>query len=444
MRYLALAILCLCVPANAFAEFKAGVAKADITPPIGGEMAGYSARGAAVSTGVHDPLYAKAVVLDDGARRVAIVTLDLAGFSGDSTDRVREKVKAAGGPEDVLLISSHTHSGPGLGDEFPSKAKPWIREAEEKIARAILAAADAIQPANIGFGWGEVREGHNRRRVNADGSVTMLWANRERIPTAPVDYQLGVIRIDGLDDKPIATLVNFTCHPVVLGPENLQISADYPGVFMARVEGEAGGQCMFVQGAAGDINPFWDKTAPRDGAFEQMTKMGEAIAKETMRVRGAIKAMETDPKISFATQRVPLEKRWDLNDENVQAALKTRYGEAILKRYMTRYSGDLVAEINTVLIGDDLAIAAFPGEFFVEHGLELKKRSPVENTIFAGYCNGLLGYFPTIKAASQGGYGASENTIVEVGAGERLINLALIQLYYQTGKLERVPASGER
>jgi neutral ceramidase len=431
------ALLCL----NARAELEAGVAKADITPPIGGEMAGYSARGAAVSTGVHDPLFAKAIVLDDGARRVAIVTLDLAGFSADSTARVKEKVKSGGGPEHLLLISSHTHSGPALSDEFPSKEKPWIRDAEEKIARAILAAADSTQAAKIGIGWGEVREGHNRRRINADGTVTMLWANRERIPTAPVDYQLAIIRVDSLDDKPIATLVNFTCHPVVLGPENLEISADYPGVFMARVESEVGGQCMFVQGAAGDINPFWDKTPPREGAFEEMTKMGEAIAREAIRVRSGIKNLESSPQLSIEVQNVPLGKRWDLESAEVQSALKSRYGEAVLKRYMQRYSGDLVAEIHTVTIGEGLAIAGFPGEFFVEHGLNLKKRSPVKDTIFAGYCNGLLGYFPTIKAATEGGYGAAENTIVEVGAGERLVDLAIIQLYEQTGKLSPLPGS---
>ena len=114
----------------------------------------------------------------------------------------------------------------------------------------------------------------------------MRWANREGKPTDPVDHTLGVIAIDGADGKPIATLVNFACHPVVLGPENLEISADYPGAMMAKVESAIGGQAMFVQGAAGDINPFWDKTAPADGGFEQMKKMGESVAAEVLRVRG--------------------------------------------------------------------------------------------------------------------------------------------------------------
>ncbi len=94
------------------------------------------------------------------------------------------------------------------------------------------------------------------------------------------------------------------------------------------------------------------------------------------------------------------------------------------------------AEINTVLIGDDLAVATFPGEFFVEHGLSLKERSRIENTLFVGYCNRRLRYFPTIKATTEGGYGAahfgtSSATQVEVGAGERLVNRALVNLYYQ-------------
>ena len=94
------------------AEFLAGTAKVDITPPVGGLMYGYGARGANVSTGVHDPLYAKAIVLDDGTTKLAIVALDLGSISALNTANVKQRVKSATGIENVLLVASHTHSAP--------------------------------------------------------------------------------------------------------------------------------------------------------------------------------------------------------------------------------------------------------------------------------------------------------------------------------------------
>ena len=291
---LAVALVMVAVAAPARAELRAGTAKADVTPPLGGHMYGYGDRGDNVSSGVHDRLYAKALVLaagsGAGAREIAIVTLDLGAFEKDRVRRVKEAVRGATGIEHLFLVASHTHSAPVLELEFPTAQSPYHLDAERRIAAAVAEARAAMRPARLAVGWGQVEEGHNRREVLPDGTVHMRWANRERKPTEPVDHALGVIAIDGADGKPIATLVNFACHPVVLGPENLEISADYPGAMMAKVESAIGGQAMFVQGAAGDINPFWDKTAPADGGFEQMKKMGETVAAEVLRVRAGLRA----------------------------------------------------------------------------------------------------------------------------------------------------------
>ena len=411
MRFISvcLSVLILTVAQPALAELKAGVAKEDITPPIGGMMYGYGARGRNVSEGVHDRLHAKALVVDDGETKLAIATLDMGSCTHENAANIKEIVKEKTGIENVLCVVSHSHSTPLGSSKFPSKEKPWIRDAERKIAEAIVEAARNLVPARIGVGWGEVREGHNRRKIRDNGRAVMMWANREREPTSPVDYQLGVIRVETLDGKPLATLVNFACHPVVLGPENLLISADYPGVLMRLVEESIGGQCMFLQGACGDINPFWDKTPPAEGAYEQVEKMGKAIGDEAVRISSHIADFETSPTLSFQTEVVPLASRRDRE----------------------RKKRNIDAEINTVLIGDDLALATFPGEFFVEHGLSLKSRSKFKNTMFVGYCNDSLAYFPTIRACAEGGYGAASATRVEVGAGEKLVNRALINLYYQ-------------
>ncbi len=401
-------------------------------------MYGYGARGANVSAGVHDPLFAKAIVLSDGSTKLAIVTLDLGSMPSENTATIRKLVQSATDIDMILLIASHTHSAPSFVAGFPTDQQPYLGELESKIAEAIAAANDKLQPAKIGVGWGRAEEGHNRRLVNADGSVTMLWGNRQRKPTSPLDHAVGVIALDTPAGKPIATLINFTCHPVVLGPENLQISADYPGAMMAMLEKEVGGQAMFVQGAAGDINPFWDKTAPEDGAFEQVTKMGQTIAREVQRVRGEISTWESDPSLNIASQNFEMKLRWDFADPDAKKSADPDFAR-IMQYYLNGFEKEKNAEVNTVLIGSQIALATFPGEFFVEHGLHLKASSVIENTFFVGYTNGALGYFPTIRAAAEGGYGATSATVVAVGSGERLVNEALMKLLGQAGKLRDLP-----
>ncbi len=439
IRYLMLAVaICGVTITTQADQLHVGVAKQNITPPLGGSMYGYGARGKNVSVGVHDPLFAKAIVLSDGERKLAIVTLDLGSMPQDSTLRIRKLVQQATEIETILLVASHTHSAPSFVADFPSKQSPYIDEVERKIAESIAAANDHLQPAKIGVGWGMAAEGHNRRLVQADGSVTMLWGNRERKPTQPIDHAVGVIAIDTVAGHPLATLVNFNCHPVVLGPENLMISADWPGAMMAELETQVGGQAMFLQGAAGDINPYWDKTAPDDGAFEQVAAMGQTIAHEVEQVRNKISDWESVTSLNAARQNFLMKLRWDLDDPNAKRSADPDFAR-ILQYYLDGFEREKNAEINTVLIGSKIALAAFPGEFFVEHGLRLKESSVIDHTFFVGYTNGALGYFPTIKAASQGGYGATSATVVEVGAGENLVNQAVIQLHKQAGKLKPLP-----
>ena len=143
--------------------------------------------------------------------------------------------------------------------------------------------------------------------------------------------------------------------------------------------------------------------------------------------------------LTLHSEIIPLELRWNVKDPEVIAALEKQYGKLLVHMYLGRFKSSMSGELTTVTLGKDLAIVGVPGEFFVEHGLSLKARSVIPNTFLFGYCNGSLAYFPTINAAWQGGYGGSEATIVEVGAGEKFINRALVNLYYQTGRLHRIP-----
>ena len=440
-----LALVCTFLISSAGgAALQAGVSKVDITPPVGGKMAGYSDRGAKVSTGVHDPLMAKALVLKDDATALAIVTMDLVGVPSECVVPIKNGIREKTGVEQVMLLVSHTHSGPDGTPDFPSAEKPWIKELERKVIDAVVAAHGALVPIRYGVGKGSAEEGHNRRKVNLDGTVEMLWRNAERVPTVPVDHMVGVIRFEKEDGSPLATLVNFTCHAVVLGPENLEISADYPGVMTKAVESELGGVCMFAQGACGDINPFMDKTAPKDGAFEEVEKMGKALAKEVVRVSKTLTARDgANAKLTAATEVVPIKLRWDLNDPEVVAAIEKHYGamfaRPILDRIKRELAGEITGDLVTVTLGDDTAIVGWPGEFFVQYGLDLKARCKIPNTFVFGYCNKTFAYFPTIDGAWQGGYGGKEATFVAVGTGDEFLTKSLVNLYYQTGRLSRIP-----
>src|SRR5580692_5346303 len=173
------------------AAMRAGVARADITPPAGELMWGYEDR-RLPATGTLDPLYARVLVLESGPqsspRRLALVTLDLGrSFGPGSLARLREAAKRSSGISCLLVAASHTHSAPVVRDEYRDAPPAWVQAALDKIGRAIAEAAAGLQPARIGVGTGVVYIGHNRLRVNSDGSVSWFERNPTRIPTAPVD-----------------------------------------------------------------------------------------------------------------------------------------------------------------------------------------------------------------------------------------------------------------
>ena len=137
------------------------------------------------------------------------------------------------------------------------------------------------------------------------------------------------------------------------------------------------------------------------------------VGKEVVRVTSQIVDYDSDPLLKTRKEFIPLSERSDILREKIS----------------------FQAEITSVLLNDEIAFATFPGEFFVEHGLALKSRSGVKHTFFVGYTNDALFYFPTIQSTTEGGYGAAARTQVEVGAGERLVNRALINLFYLAGKI---------
>lgn len=418
--------------------FFAGAAEVEITP----EQAVFSAKGESFRlpddladakpgppASIHDPLYARVVVLKNAEVSLAIVSLDLILFS---SARVIAEVKRKWGVNHVVLCCTHTHSGvvprrmcptgnewawtyaqadPGETLDWPGFSEdPWYASTEEKIIAAIGKAVQDIFPARISAGQGRfVSEymAHNRRLVNPDGSVTMLWSNPDRVPTQPVDPTVGVIRIEDEAGRPRIFMVHYACHPVIVMGAG-RISRDFPGAMVDHIERELGDSCMavFLQGALGDLDPYRISLRGDEG-FEMVQKAGVDLAE------GALRLAQTLP--------APV----------ARASLQLR--ESIVKVPHRTGGGLSDVCVMTAMINSDLALVAIPGEPFIQHQLNLRHRSPAPNTFLLGlgYCgrgSPYIVYIPTAQAVKEGGYGAAQCSFIAPDAGDRLVDRAVVEL----------------
>jgi neutral ceramidase len=273
----------------------------------------------------------------------------------------------------------------------------------------------------------------------------MLWSNPTKAPTSLVDPTVGVIRIDRMDGSPLAILVNYACHPVIIGEDALQYSADFPGVMTKTVEQAFQGKAvaLFLQGAGGDINPYYASLTLVNGALKARDWTGQQLAAEAIDVaRGIETKADLEASLQFSEDILEVPVRWDA--AKFRAGNLAACGPKVFEDHADIFAHHAQEKLNmpviSVLINKQLALVGLPGEPFVELQMDLRLHSPVRNSFLLGYTNGFFDYIPTIKAASEGEYGAGDsNTYVAVGTGERMINHALIQLYGMLGKWSDLP-----
>lgn len=425
------------------AEMKAGVAQTDITPPLGTLMWGYFDR-LTGATGILDPLVARVLVLEAGSTRLAYVDLDFGRTFGPAAlATLRRAAKQDSGIDDLIVQATHTHTGPVLMDEYPSGPPAWETDDLNRIERAIHEATEKAVPVRMGVGYGSAYIGYNRRHVNPDGTVSMLWSNSTQAPTYPVDPLVAVLRIDRMNGEPLAILVNYAAHPVTFGSDALRYSADFPGVMCKVVEHAFGDKplAFFVQGAAGDINVFdagtpinLDVIARRDWAGDTLGKAAVSTAQQIQTTA------DPNPEIAFDDEPVALKLRWD--PEKFKQETLRELGPKAFQIFAPSIKENMTLPVTTALIDHEIAVVGMPGEPFVDFQTDLRAKCPVKDCFFLGYTNGYYGYFPTIKAASEGGYGAvSTTTWVQVGAAEEMEDFALFQIYRMRGRLQDVPNS---
>ncbi len=402
---------------------RVGFAQKDITPQVRTPMWGYGARKDILSDGILDPLMAKAIVLEVGSERLALVGLDLGRApTGPMMEEIRKQVKEKAGVGHVMLVASHTHHGPvlelldreGFGKGRFDDTLKYLKELPVMLSETIIEAASKLVPAKLGVDTADVTYNRNR--------------HTKREPK-PRDPSLNVIRFDDLNGKPLAIMVNFTGHPVMTNARILKFSADYPGFMMNHVEKEMGAPCVFMQGASGDMSVNGDGKGPKE--FGAM--LGDKVVELT---KGITTEVPERPSIQAKDDTFHYGMRVKLSDPAVIFLYSQAFFPELIRSFSEDYKDGMHPELCTVLLNREIALVGGSGEFFCNHANRLRERAYVKHTLFLGYCNGYHNYFPTIEAVSEGGYGADATvSLVAIGAGEEMMNKALINLYSMLGKM---------
>lgn len=380
---------------SAESNLSLGIAKTVITPPIGTDILGFLLR-KNPSEGVLDDINAKALVLSDGKMKLAIVTADILGFDGNDVQVMKREVQQKTGIKYILFSASHNHSGPavitlhGCG-EIDST---YHQEFKKKIVDTVINANALLTPVKTSYGIGYGNISMNRRSQFAKNT------------TFSVDSEIGILRFDGLDGNPKCILVNYACHAVTL-TNNRKFSRDYPGVLQDELEKKYHCQVMFLQGAAGDINPR------EMGTEERMQKMGQELAGDVEKIicqpLSVSKIQVKYIPIRFPIQplsateidsclNVPISVSTSIQEKYHNAMLEWKNSISIMpkKNYLN-------GEIVKVELGN-LVLVGIPGELFSQIGREIKSQYKPKSAFVIGYANGDVGYLPTRQAFSEGGY----------------------------------------
>jgi neutral ceramidase len=447
----------------------AGTARTDITPPDGIAHAGWGAQTHQRAEGVDFPLYCTVLYVTDenNSTDLAIIDIDTCIISVAQDRELRNKVATASGiAHDNLRVSyTHTHSGPVTGVswivEGADLIDPWLESIYEKAAIAVNEAKNNAKKVRVTTASGQCEINVNRRPQTEDGT---RYTGRDW--EGFVDHEVLVTAFDDEDGAPVATIVNYACHPTIMAQDNRLITPDYPGITRKVVEDNVGGMCLFLQGAAGNIGPIDGFT----GDLAVYRKAGHRLGLEASRIRMGMDPIprkerlvkiepsgadlglyvdeqsgEPDDTLSVSISHVTLpakelpppeqvradfdsaqqrleevRKRTSDIEEIKKAAFPSKRAYIALNiAEVFGKGGSVELPVQVIRIGNT-AFVALPVEPFAEIGVEVKAQSPADWTVFGGYSNGYYGYMPMSYAYPQGGYEVTTSPFAP-GAGEQAI-----------------------
>ncbi len=389
-----------------------GIAHCNVTPPPGTPLFGYPVERNGFD--VDDDLAATALVLQQGERISALVSIDWCVIDEDEIANIRQAIAAATGiaGQHLTISATHTHSAPMTASlwGWGEANKPYLEESRPKIVEAVVKAREGLQPVRVGIGVGQTDININRREVTPDGSVILgfnEWGAR--------DNDLTVVRFEG-ESRPVAQIVHMGAHPTSRGCDPA-VSRDWPGVMADRLETVTGTPVLFINGAFGDVAP---RTiiggATGDGA-PAAREVGLQAAGDAIRIwRGIKEFREVDLELLTADIELPLaplpprdeveqqvEKFKGKENESGAPGCECNYWNAVQAEYQGTPQATRVFSQTLTRLGP-LVFVPFAGEIFAEIALRLKKASPYPHTLCAGTTNGSHGYYVTRESRGRGGY----------------------------------------
>ncbi|MBI1301101.1 MAG: hypothetical protein GC137_05505 [Alphaproteobacteria bacterium] len=442
--------------------FQAGAAKSNITPRLGEPIVGNWDEPPA--NYIHDEIFARCLVLDDGETRLGLVLVDNVGVKQEVFDAAKKMIHEATGlaPAQIMMASTHTHSSISAGGTG-EKRRAWTEDEPldayqsfmaSRIADGMQVALKNLEPARIGWGSGSVPQHVFNRRwkmkpgtpmPNPLGGDDMAVMNPGVAhpnllePAGPTDPEVAYISVQSIDGRPLALLANYSLHYVGGVPKG-HISADYFGVFADIIQEhlQADGQhppfvAMMSNGTSGDVNninfkgpsvrhpPYWKMKVVAEDVVREILKSYHDIGYRDWVKLGARQELLTlkvrKPGLELSKFVKGVLERPEL--ETGRHRLEKTYAERVVQ--MESWPDEISVIIQAFKIGD-LGIGGIPFETFAETGLEIKEKSPFNKTFTISFANGSFGYLPTPEQHRLGGYETwlSTNRVEEV-ASEKIV-----------------------
>jgi hypothetical protein len=431
----------------------AGAASISVTPPVGVDLMGYLRR-SEQARGYGEPMEATALVLDDGTARIVLIGADLFAASGPWAQTIRRRIGTALGvpAHHVLLNSQHTHAAPptpgwekiGGGADWNDEEIRYGDAVGDLLVSVAVEAARGLRPALLGLGRTTAEEITVNRRQRFEGGTILGWN-----PEEPCDRDVAVIRIDDTGGDAICTVVAFAAHPVVVGPDVAEASSDFVGPLRERIRAWTGGECVFLQGCAGNIVPFesfhtkpgperlfaerlalaalrarsaasLEPTRPEQMPFASAIPMAiwrhTSTGEQDVTVAAAERRVELpllEPPALEEIQRLRAELEQRVVDLKAAGEPRTSWNPVVLHVRWAKAVEQRVADgtversvevpVQALRIGG-ACITAWPCEPFCELGLEVRDRSDAPFPVTLGYSNDVVGYVPTRREYPFGGY----------------------------------------